>query len=113
MNIFFIISTIATLLATQMVYLKSPINATLSLCTILFLSTCLLFLSYVEFLSYIFIMVYVGGIMLLFLFVIIMLNLKADYNNKKKSFRLLSGPTVVALIILKLQSFLTLYITQN
>jgi NADH-quinone oxidoreductase subunit J len=55
-------------------------------------------------------MVYVGGIALLFLFVIIMLNLKIDYNTNKKSFRLLSGHTILFLVFLKIQSFLALQV---
>jgi len=60
-------------------------------------------------------MVYVGGIGLLFLFVIIMLNLKTDYNKNKTSFSLLSGSTVLFFIILKVQNILALqmqYATQ-
>ena len=108
MYLFIIISIIVTLLATTMIFLKTPINSTLSLCAILLLSTCLLFLSHVEFIAYIFIMVYVGGIALLFLFVIIMLNLKIDYDKDKNSFSLLSGSTFLFIIALKMQSSVVL-----
>jgi len=92
-----------------MISIKTPINTTLCLCAILLLSTTLLFISHVEFLSYVYILVYVGGIALLFLFVIIMLNLKVSYNNKVNRFGLLSGPTILFLLSIKLQSFLMLF----
>jgi len=108
MNFYIMLSTLVIFLATTKIHLKTPINTTLSLCVILLLSTLLLFLFHVEFLAYIFIMVYVGGIALLFLFVIIILDFKLYYNKNKKSFRLLSGPTILFLVLLKIQSFLSL-----
>lgn len=116
MKLFLFFSTVIILFSTAMIFLKTPINSALCLCTILLLSTIILFLFHVEFLSYIFIMVYVGGIALLFLFVIIMINLKIDYIKNKESFRLLSGPTILFIIILKIQSMLALnidYFTKN
>lgn len=107
MNFFFLITTLIILLSTIMVFLKTPINSTLCLCTILIFSILMLFLLNVEFMSYIFILVYVGGIVLLFLFVIIMLNLKLESANSTTSFKLLSGSSVLFLLVLKLQSFLT------
>ena len=113
MTLFTIISYTIIFLATAMIFLKTPINSILCLCAILLLSTIILFLSQVEFLSYIFIMVYVGGIALLFLFVIIMLNLKLDYNKDKKKFRLLSGSTIIFFFVLKIQSLFTLYLSSH
>ena len=110
MKLFILISTLIILLSTGMIFLKTPINSALCLCTVLLLSTIILFLFHIEFLAYIFIMVYVGGIALLFLFIIIMINLKIDYIKNKESFRLLSGPIILFIIILKIQSSLALNI---
>jgi NADH-quinone oxidoreductase subunit K len=74
------------------------------------MSTILLFLLHVEFMSYIFILVYVGGIVLLFLFVIIMLNLKVESIKNNESFKLLSGSTLLFLVVLKAQSILAMNI---
>jgi NADH:ubiquinone oxidoreductase subunit 6 (subunit J) len=49
------------------------------------MSTIILLLTHVEFLAYIFILVYVGGIAILFLFIIIMLNIKASSLNKQSA----------------------------
>lgn len=89
---------------------KSPINSTLSLAGSLLLSIILLFLTKIEFLSYVFILVYVGGIVLLFLFVIIMLNLRIDII-KRSDYRLLSGSSIfIFFVILKLQSVIFCYV---
>lgn len=106
MTLSIILSYIVLFLATSMIFLKTPINTALCLGTVLLLSTIILFIAHVEFLSYVFILVYVGGIVLLFLFVIIMLNLKVDYSKSKDSFRILSGSTVLFLFFIKLQSIL-------
>ena len=110
MKLFFILSTLILILSTTMVFLKTPINSTLCLCIILLMSTILLFLLHVEFMSYIFILVYVGGIVLLFLFVIIMLNLKVESIKNNESFKLLSGSTLLFLVVLKAQSILAMNI---
>jgi len=89
-----------------MIFLNSPISSILCLCAILLLSILLLFLAHVEFLSYIFILVYVGGIALLFLFVVIMLNLKLNLIASKNEFRLINGPIIFSLGILKFQNVL-------
>jgi len=110
MNFFFILSTLVILFSTIMVFLKTPINSTLCLCSILILSIITLFLFNVEFISYIFILVYVGGLLLLFLFVIIMLNLTIESITKTTDFKLLSGPSILFLLILKLQAFISTYV---
>ena len=45
MTLFQIILTIITLIATIIIFLKTPINSTLSLCAIVWFSTCWLFLT--------------------------------------------------------------------
>jgi len=90
--LFIILSNFILFISTGMIFFNSPISSILCLCVILLLSILILFSVHVEFLSYIFILVYVGGIALLFLFVIIMLNLKLNFITSKKKFRLISGP---------------------
>lgn len=103
---FSILTNLVLFISTVMVFLNSPISSTLCLCVILLLSIMILFTSHVEFLSYIFILVYVGGIALLFLFVVIMLNLKLNFIITKKKFRLLTGPVFLFLVSLKFQNLL-------
>jgi len=62
-------------------------------------------MAHVEFLSYIFILVYVGGIAILFLFIIIMLNIKVSKVNKKNDISSnISGFIFLLLILIKIQS---------
>lgn len=104
MFLFICISSFIYFITISMFLFKSPINSTLSLAGSLLLSIILLFLTKIEFLSYVFILVYVGGIVLLFLFVIIMLNLRVDVI-KRSDYRLLSGSSIfIFFIVLKLQS---------
>lgn len=110
MLLFTCLSSFIYFLTISMLLFKSPINSTLSLAGSLLLSIILLFLTKIEFLSYVFILVYVGGIVLLFLFVIIMLNLRID-TVKRSDYRLLSGSSIfIFFLILKLQSIVFYYI---
>jgi hypothetical protein len=70
------VATAALGLATGVIIVKSPINALFCLIGV-FISSILLLLSIrVEFLSMILLIVYIGAIAILFLFVIMLLNLK-------------------------------------
>jgi NADH:ubiquinone oxidoreductase subunit 6 (subunit J) len=70
------VATTALGLATGVIVVKSPINALFCLIGV-FISSILLLLSIrVEFLSMILLIVYIGAIAILFLFVIMLLNLK-------------------------------------
>ena len=106
MKFFFIVTTLILFLVISMIYTKTPINSILVLCTILLLCIIMLFFSHIEFLSYIFLMVYVGGIALLFLFVVLMLNVKIDSNKNVKDNEFLNlGPIFLLLGLIKLQSY--------
>lgn len=111
MLLFLLISTLSILLTSLMIFIKTPIYSILCLGTIFLCSIFILFLAKVEFLSYIFILVYVGGIALLFLFVIIMLNLKVSLNKQKEAFNILNGFELLFLASLKIQSSLIFYFT--
>lgn len=89
-----------------MIFIKNnTLLCTLFLATVLFLSTIILLMAHVEFLSYIFILVYVGGIAILFLFIIIMLNIKVSKVNKKNDVSSnISGFIFLLLILIKIQS---------
>ena len=70
------VATAALGLATGVILVRSPINALFCLIGV-FISSILLLLSIrVEFLSMILLIVYIGAIAILFLFVIMLLNLK-------------------------------------
>lgn len=64
---------------------KNPIYSVLSLIVSILFSIFLMFTLHIEFLSYIFIIVYVGAVALLFIFVVMMLNLKVESTSNNLS----------------------------
>jgi NADH-quinone oxidoreductase subunit J len=62
--------------AMAVIYSKNPVHSILYLILVFFCSSCLLLLYGLEFLALIFMIVYVGAIAVLFLFVIMMLNIR-------------------------------------
>jgi NADH:ubiquinone oxidoreductase subunit 6 (subunit J) len=78
---------VAIISAVLLILLKNPIHSIFSLLISIISSTCVLLLLRVEFLAYVFLIVYVGAIAILFLFVIMMLNIKVggdtliDYSS--------------------------------
>ena len=75
---FFLNTIVAfTLGRSSLVFLvANPIHSTLSLMGVFFLGTCLLFFIQIEYYARLFLIVYVGAIVVLFLFIIRMLELK-------------------------------------
>ena len=75
---FFIYSVIAFILGrSRIVFLvTNPIHSILSLIGVFFLGTCLLFFIEMEYYAMLFLIVYVGAIVVLFLFIIRMLEIK-------------------------------------
>jgi NADH-quinone oxidoreductase subunit J len=69
---------IAVSSAILLILLKNPIHSIFSLLISIISSICVLLLIKVEFLAYVFLIVYVGAIAILFLFVIMMLNIKVS-----------------------------------
>lgn len=76
-------TTICCVGSTFMVFSRNPLNACLFLILTFFGSSCILFLSESDFLPIIFVLIYVGAIIVLFLFIIMMLNLRTlSLNNR-------------------------------
>jgi NADH:ubiquinone oxidoreductase subunit 6 (subunit J) len=71
----------AIISAILLIILKNPIHSIFSLLISIISSICVLLLIRVEFLAYVFLIVYVGAIAILFLFVIMMLNIKVSSNS--------------------------------
>jgi len=74
--LFFILSFILLLSASSIILSKNPIHSVLFLIIVFVCSSGLLLLLGAEFLGMIFIIIYVGAISVLFLFVIMMLNIR-------------------------------------
>lgn len=92
--VFYIVAFIAIISAVTVVVAKSPVSSALSLVVNFFCIAGIYLLLEAQFLAIIQIMVYAGAIMVLFLFVIMLLNLKDDKSlterfNLKKGFAIL------------------------
>ena len=80
--LFYIFSSILLLSSVMVITVQNTVYSVLFLVISFLSSSCLLFLLKCEFISLIFILIYVGAIAILFLFVVMMIDLK-DYNLKK------------------------------
>jgi NADH-quinone oxidoreductase subunit J len=72
---FYVFSLVTVLAAGAVVTLRNPVHAVLSLILCFFSTACLWLLLQAEFLGIALILVYVGAVMILFLFVVMMLDL--------------------------------------
>jgi NADH-quinone oxidoreductase subunit J len=74
--LFFLFASVSIASATMVVSSKNPVHSILYLVLVFFNASGLLLLIKVEFLAMIFLVVYVGAIAVLFLFVVMMLNIR-------------------------------------
>ena len=76
-----LLSLIILIPASIAVYTQNPIYSVLGLILVFFGTSILLFLIEADFLAMIFLVVYIGAIAVLFLFVVMMLDLRNDFNQ--------------------------------
>jgi NADH-quinone oxidoreductase subunit J len=76
--LFWIAAGAAGLAATNLVFQRKPINSVLSLVVVLFALAVLYLQLSAEFIAALQVIIYAGAIMVLFLFVVMLLNLKRD-----------------------------------
>jgi len=76
LNLFYLLAGIALISSIMVISARNPVHSVLFLILAFFNAAGLLILMEMEFLSLIFIVVYVGAIAVLFLFVVMMLNVK-------------------------------------
>jgi NADH-quinone oxidoreductase subunit J len=81
-GLFFVLASIAVLSAIMVVLLTNPVRCVLSLVLTFIATSGLWLLAHAEFLGLILVLVYVGAVMTLFLFVVMMLN--TDKNSGKR-----------------------------
>jgi len=77
--IFYTFSLVSILAASQVVISRNPVKSVLSLVLCFFSTAILWMLCESEFLSIVLILVYVGAVMVLFLFVVMMLDVKISF----------------------------------
>lgn len=79
--IFYIFTVLLIAAATMVITAKNPVKAVLCLVLAFFASSVLWMLMQAEFLALVLIFVYVGAVMTLFLFVVMMLRLEPDHSK--------------------------------
>ncbi|MEO8160807.1 MAG: NADH-quinone oxidoreductase subunit J [Arenimonas sp.] len=72
---FYAFALVTTLAAGMVITMKNPVHAVLSLILCFFSTACLWLLLQAEFLGIVLVLVYVGAVMILFLFVVMMLDI--------------------------------------
>ncbi len=83
-QLFYFFATLATLSAILVIRNRNPVHSVLFLILVFFNTSAILLLLGVDFFAMIFLVVYVGAIAVLFLFVVMMLNIKIAEMNEKK-----------------------------
>jgi NADH-quinone oxidoreductase subunit J len=101
--LFYFIITICILSAFLLVFSRNPVFSILFLILVFVTSCFILFFLEIEYLPVILIIVYVGGITVLFLFVVVMLNIKIS-SLKQNNEQILS-----AIIIIVMTSFFLIF----
>lgn len=90
--LFYMFSSLGLLSGIMVIQSKNPVHSVLFLILVFFNSAGMLILLGLDFFAMIFIVVYVGAIAVLFLFVVMMLNIKlAEINEKKLRYLPIGG----------------------
>jgi NADH-quinone oxidoreductase subunit J len=82
--LFYALAGLIIAAAIGVISFKSPVHSALSLLLTFLLVAALFILRHAEFLAAVQVLVYAGGILVLFLFVIMLLNLDADLPQKRR-----------------------------
>lgn len=107
--VFFIFSFISILLAIYLIQEQNPVRSALALMAIFLATSINWFILNAEFLAVTLVLVYLGAVMVLFLFVIMML---PQHENKKKKIRKYSETAITICMLLfslyKLQPYFSI-----
>ena len=74
--LFYVLSLVLVIAAFRVVMSRSPVTAVLHLILVFFTASMLWMIQQAEFLSLLLIVVYVGAVMVMFLFVVMMLDMR-------------------------------------
>jgi NADH-quinone oxidoreductase subunit J len=106
--LFYVVCTLSLLSATCVVVVKNPIQSVLSLIVTFFLTAFLWLILKAEFLAVLLIIVYVGAVMVLFLFAVMLLDIK-DYLLDRKFI----NNTIFFIVISSVLLFTFLFVVQK
>lgn len=102
--LFYVFSTILVLASCAVITVRSPVHAALFLVLAFFTSAAIWMLMEAEFLSIVLVLVYVGAVMVLFLFVVMMLDINVE-PMREGFIRYLPVGIAVAVVILLEMAF--------
>lgn len=97
--IFYCFTVLLIATSTMVITAKNPVKAVLCLVVTFFASSVLWMLMQAEFLSLVLIFVYVGAVMTLFLFVVMMLKTESTHQTARPFLPLLSGLLIFLVIV--------------
>lgn len=97
--IFYIFAGLTVISAFMVITQNNPVRCVLFLVLAFISSSVLWLLLYAEFLALILVLVYVGAVMTLFLFVVMMLNIDVESRKKEIYKRLIGGLFIIALLV--------------
>jgi NADH-quinone oxidoreductase subunit J len=100
--LFLVFSGILLLSALRVITARNPVHAVLFLVLAFFSAACLWMMLQAEFLAITLVLVYVGAVMVLFLFVVMMLDVNIDRLREGMLRHLWAGGLVAALIVLQM-----------
>ncbi len=103
--LFYLFSTILVVASCAVITVRSPVHAALFLVLAFFTSAAIWMLMEAEFLSIVLVLVYVGAVMVLFLFVVMMLDVNVE-PMREGFIRYLPVGLAVAVIILMEMAFI-------
>jgi len=99
---FYAFAAITTAAALAVISVRSPVHAALCLVLTFFSTACLWLLADAEFLAIALVLVYVGAVMVLFLFVVMMLDVNFDSMRRQFRSYIPVGATVGALVLIEM-----------
>jgi NADH-quinone oxidoreductase subunit J len=102
--LFFVFAAILAVSALAMILVKNPVHAALLLVLCFFTSAAIWLLIEAEFLAVILILVYVGAVMVLFLFVVMMLDINIEQVRARVTRYALLGGIVAGLVVFEIVS---------
>jgi NADH-quinone oxidoreductase subunit J len=100
--IFYVFATILVVSATLVITVRNPVHAALWLVSSFFTAAAIWLMLGAEFLAIVLVLVYVGAVMVLFLFVIMMLDVNFDDLRRNFKSYLPVGAAVGALVLLEM-----------
>ena len=102
--LFWVFASILVVSALAMITLKNPVHAALLLVLCFFTSVSIWLLIEAEFLAVVLVLVYVGAVMVLFLFVVMMLDINLEEMRARVTRYALLGGIVAGLVVFEIVS---------